>query len=935
MPPARVPQMAAPSSGSGRSRNDTHHAQPQSRIPTPRPQSKRKSNERSNVHDQLLQSRPPKAKFSKNVALNALFTITKNRSAKKAKPTKSLLNSKFAASQLSLASKFDALSQVTTKATSSKRVSPYPHPQELVQLDPSDPRFKMPTLPFKVTKHTARAQPVQVKPMLIPVNRKLSARGYEDAELEASFASNMSLNSPADMPVPVKQEDSREYTREYTPMDISPAPFRVQQETSTRHKSTRPLGISRTASQRSFGRDVSNLEKLYTGEAKTSGAGKKLARSALPAEWLSASKETTPRAESVSDYFDHDSHEDTRENLSVEAMLFPSSDEMDVDESESSFSSATASPPSPPCPLTRDTPQLAPFPASTVAPTSSTETDDSKLLLKKDIPLAGLFRNLSPARRGERRSLHEDSSIGSVMQSFDDSPQQPLHKKRRSFSPDSSLRHRQLLLEDDSLNSSPGLMSSPSVSKLERLQAKPLKALTIEPMVNANNKRPRRLALSALIPPTEVVIDNALKSARPIMQSGTEEKEKEDAKVRRFAAPPVRRAFSAAYPSNMNLADQTQDSVNTSNSIDSDAPDASPALAYAKRQQVKTIRRCDGTDDFRSVTGATAMLKRDNDMRRGRKSDEGVVAERNTPRSKYLSAGAGLGSFGDNEAHGKILPCHRVKEDGLMRITASTVNKLLDGDFDRKIDAFHVIDCRFDYEYNGGHIPGAVNINTTAGVEDFFLGQQVQKPRPSTSGDPNKKTVIVFHCEFSLQRAPTFAKHLRSKDRALNNQFYPSVHYPEVYVLEGGYCEYFKHSATRCEPRSYVRMDDPHFASHRSQDLDQFRKGKFGRTKSYAYGEGKNNLLTALQPKRSSAPGVATGLFAAGNMARARRTNGMLQTLQEDTSGATDDDDDDIGDSPCPPPSKAAGFQMLGKKLPRAPLSRAETYGPSRLALGH
>lgn len=173
----------------------------------------------------------------------------------------------------------------------------------------------------------------------------------------------------------------------------------------------------------------------------------------------------------------------------------------------------------------------------------------------------------------------------------------------------------------------------------------------------------------------------------------------------------------------------------------------------------------------------------------------------------------------------------------------------------------------------------------------------------------------------------------------MNSQSYPSVHYPEVYVLEGGYCEYFKQSALRCEPRAYVQMDDPYFASHRSQDLDQFRKGKFGRTKSYAYGEGKTNILSALQqPKRNSAPGVATGLFAAGNMARTRRTNGMLQTLQEDTSGAqTDDDDDDtdIGDSPCPPPSKAAGFQMMGKKLPRAPLSRAETYGPSRLMLGH
>jgi M-phase inducer tyrosine phosphatase len=81
------------------------------------------------------------------------------------------------------------------------------------------------------------------------------------------------------------------------------------------------------------------------------------------------------------------------------------------------------------------------------------------------------------------------------------------------------------------------------------------------------------------------------------------------------------------------------------------------------------------------------------------------------------------------------------------------LDNLLDGVYDSRITNFHIIDCRFDYEYNGGHIPGAVNINTTAGVEEFLLG--TMKPKPSVSGDPQKKTVLVFHCEFSAKRAPT------------------------------------------------------------------------------------------------------------------------------------------------------------------------------------
>ena len=83
------------------------------------------------------------------------------------------------------------------------------------------------------------------------------------------------------------------------------------------------------------------------------------------------------------------------------------------------------------------------------------------------------------------------------------------------------------------------------------------------------------------------------------------------------------------------------------------------------------------------------------------------------------------------------------------------LNNLLDGAYDTELGQFLVIDCRFDYEYNGGHIQGAVNINTPALLEDFLLGKEAAKPMPSTSGDPNRKTVLIFHCEFSVKRAPT------------------------------------------------------------------------------------------------------------------------------------------------------------------------------------
>ena len=83
------------------------------------------------------------------------------------------------------------------------------------------------------------------------------------------------------------------------------------------------------------------------------------------------------------------------------------------------------------------------------------------------------------------------------------------------------------------------------------------------------------------------------------------------------------------------------------------------------------------------------------------------------------------------------------------------MDALLTGAFDDRIASYQVIDCRFDYEYQGGHIRGAVNVNTTSEIEEVFLGANAFKPSPSCSGDSCKKSVLIFHCEFSAKRAPT------------------------------------------------------------------------------------------------------------------------------------------------------------------------------------
>jgi M-phase inducer tyrosine phosphatase len=170
----------------------------------------------------------------------------------------------------------------------------------------------------------------------------------------------------------------------------------------------------------------------------------------------------------------------------------------------------------------------------------------------------------------------------------------------------------------------------------------------------------------------------------------------------------------------------------------------------------------------------------------------------------------------------------------------------------------------------------------------------------------------------------------------MNNHVYPNIHYPEVYILEGGYCQYFKHSSARCQPPSYVPMDDPRFVVSRNEDMDQFRKAKFGRYKSYTYGDGPFKAFSSQQlpqVKRNSAPTAAgpVPLFAAANAARTRRGGG-LSSLPEDgnLTAHSDNEETDIGDSPCPPPTK--NNALKAKKLGRGSLTRADTYGPIRMA---
>jgi M-phase inducer tyrosine phosphatase len=84
-----------------------------------------------------------------------------------------------------------------------------------------------------------------------------------------------------------------------------------------------------------------------------------------------------------------------------------------------------------------------------------------------------------------------------------------------------------------------------------------------------------------------------------------------------------------------------------------------------------------GSSDFEIDTNSPAHR-----AQAARRENVGRLGNRTRPHSRIdpspLSSSGqntfpGLPGFGDSEADGKILPCHKVREDGLMRITSDTV----------------------------------------------------------------------------------------------------------------------------------------------------------------------------------------------------------------------------------------------------------------------
>ncbi|GMR59619.1 hypothetical protein PMAYCL1PPCAC_29814, partial [Pristionchus mayeri] len=162
----------------------------------------------------------------------------------------------------------------------------------------------------------------------------------------------------------------------------------------------------------------------------------------------------------------------------------------------------------------------------------------------------------------------------------------------------------------------------------------------------------------------------------------------------------------------------------------------------------------------------------------------------------------------------------KTDSDVYRRIGAVTLSEMMRTMGDEFEKSYALIDCRYPYEFEGGHIKGATNVYDPKLIEYLFFSSTTSLLKEKRVGEGRR--IPIFYCEFSQKRGPSMALAVRAFDRLRNT--WPMVDHSEMYVLNGGY-KGFHASAEKngfgefCLPFSYIQMEDPQYKAQ----MDKFR----------------------------------------------------------------------------------------------------------------
>lgn len=175
----------------------------------------------------------------------------------------------------------------------------------------------------------------------------------------------------------------------------------------------------------------------------------------------------------------------------------------------------------------------------------------------------------------------------------------------------------------------------------------------------------------------------------------------------------------------------------------------------------------------------------------------------------------------------KIEP-DRIETD-LMYISCHSLAELIRGEFNNDVEQYLIVDCRTPAGYAAGHIQGAINMHTEEQVENEFIHAENKKYANVSSSD--KRIILIFHSESWEDRGPKMYRHLRYHDRC--NNPYPTLDYPEMYLLLGGYEEFFDNYKDLCDGGFqffHIAEDRSNVSESDGSDegpLDQLKRERF------------------------------------------------------------------------------------------------------------
>ncbi|KAA6391385.1 MAG: putative M-phase inducer phosphatase 2 [Streblomastix strix] len=267
------------------------------------------------------------------------------------------------------------------------------------------------------------------------------------------------------------------------------------------------------------------------------------------------------------------------------------------------------------------------------------------------------------------------------------------------------------------------------------------------------------------------------------------------------------------------------------------------------------------------------------------------------------------GSFFPDSPYNPRLPL--VSEENNWQISPETLIKIFLGEYS---DCnYIIIDTRYPYEFNAGHLIGALNIYTLAQMNELFFSI------PSAQGH---KTLIILHCEFSSERAPLMAQSLRKRDRQMND--YPNLFYPQIYILQGGYHRFYhtykKFDVFFTPTAGYISMFDP---SHQDE-CRQYQKQRPHNNFHYQQGTNRYSGYAFIEFETHDQAAKAVRATA-----EQRKIDGVEVTIQFSSNYEKEHAFLPSSQSPAPAPIIFTVTSSLQVPLPPSPSQQEKNQSPS------